>query len=397
MPKQKSKLSRIRSQFALDKEKIYFDWMIYSSHPRRVRRKISEYRAAMNREGPSFIYANGRKLDRAVSAAAAEYLGLQPEGADLIAQTESTTMGLALVYHGLRLGPGQEVLTTDHAFFSTKRTLELRKIRDGLAVRSIRLFEDPAKVTTNEILASLAAAIRPETRVLALTWVHSNTGVKLPMADIRKLVDDTNRDRPAAQRLIVALDGVHGFGVEDFTFGDLGCDVFIAGCHKWLFGPRGTGIVCATPEAWALVDPSIPSFIGGNAPWAVHTRGGIHGYEHRWAVAEAFRFHGEALGKQWVEDRTRRLTARLKEGLSEMKHIRLITPVSSHLSSAIVCFDVDEEDPRQVVKGLGERGIVATVSSVDAFGSRHVRLAVSALNKKKDIKTVLREIADYAS
>jgi selenocysteine lyase/cysteine desulfurase len=332
-----------------------------------------------------------------VSVSAARYLGLTEEGADLVAQTESTTMGLALVYHGLRLGPGQEILTTDHAFYSTKRTLELRRLRDGLQVRSVRLFENPIGVGTPEILASLAAAIRPETRILALTWVHSNTGVKLPMDRIRKLVDEENSGRPSSHRIFIVLDGVHGFGVEDFTFPTLGCDIFIAGCHKWMFGPRGTGIVCATREAWSLVEPLIPTFIGGGEPWAIHTRGGILGYEHQWAMAEAFQFHRKVLGKRRVEKRTRRLTARLKKGLSEMRHIRLLTPVSSRFSSAIVCFDVEGQETRQVVKDLGERGIVTTRSSADADGAHHVRLAVSVLNRKREIKQVLRVLAEYGS
>src|SRR3712207_7216740 len=43
---------------------------------------------------------------------------------------------------------------------------------------------------------------------------------------------------------------------------ELGCDLFVAGCHKWLFGPRGTGIVWATPEAWNALAAVIPTFDG---------------------------------------------------------------------------------------------------------------------------------------
>ncbi|PWQ88693.1 aminotransferase, partial [Enterococcus faecium] len=85
----------------------------------------------------------------------------------------------------------------------------------------------------------------PQTRVLGMTWVHSGSGVKLPVGQIGALVHEANRNRDENDRILYVIDGVHGFGVEDMRFADLQCDYFIAGTHKWMFGPRGTGIICA--------------------------------------------------------------------------------------------------------------------------------------------------------
>ena len=49
--------------------------------------------------------------------------------------------------------------------------------------------------------------------------------------------------RPERERVLLCVDGVHGFGVEETSPAELGCDLFAAGCHKWLFGPRGTGLL----------------------------------------------------------------------------------------------------------------------------------------------------------
>src|ERR1700730_3629038 len=48
----------------------------------------------------------------------------------------------------------------------------------------------------------------------------------------------------------------------DQTAASLGVDVFIAGCHKWIFGPRGTGLIWANAAGWAVTGPSIPTFDG---------------------------------------------------------------------------------------------------------------------------------------
>jgi selenocysteine lyase/cysteine desulfurase len=86
------------------------------------------------------------------------------------------------------------------------------------------------------------------------------------------LPQDPALSTPLQIPLIYGVDAVHGLGVEAEAATELGCDVFIAGCHKWLLGPRGTGIVWAHPRAHGAISPTIPSFTvpparrGGRAP-----------------------------------------------------------------------------------------------------------------------------------
>jgi selenocysteine lyase/cysteine desulfurase len=40
----------------------------------------------------------------------------------------------------------------------------------------------------------------------------------------------------------------------------MGCDFFSAGTHKWLFAPRGTGVLWGRSDRWPLIRPTIPSF-----------------------------------------------------------------------------------------------------------------------------------------
>src|SRR5215207_2256159 len=105
---------------------------------------------------------------------------------------------------------------------------------------------------------------------------------------------------------------------------ELGCDFLVAGCHKWLFGPRGTGIVWGRPDAWPAVTHTIPSFSGAATPGAANTPGGFHSFEHRWALAQSCAFHRQ-LGKARVAGRIHALAGRLKAGLAAMQHVRLHT------------------------------------------------------------------------
>ena len=61
--------------------------------------------------------------------------------------------------------------------------------------------------------------------------------------------------------MLLCVDGVHALAAEDIRLPGPGIDFLAAGCHKWLMGPRGTGILWGTPAAWnAASRPLIPSF-----------------------------------------------------------------------------------------------------------------------------------------
>src|SRR5262245_33377244 len=170
----------VRAQFALDPAYNHLASFVFASHPGPVRAAIDRFRLALD-HNPVSALANEAENDQAVLAAAARHLDTR---ADQIAFTGSTTMGLGLLYTGLRLRSGDEVLTTEHDFYSTHESLRLRGQRDGVAVRRVKLFNDPATASVDEIVGNLRAAVTARTSVVAVTWVHSSTGVRLPIRQI---------------------------------------------------------------------------------------------------------------------------------------------------------------------------------------------------------------------
>src|SRR5207244_3706830 len=263
-------------------------------------------------------------LETRVRPAAAAYLRTSP---DHVALTDSTTMGLGLLFAGIHVRAGQELVTSTHDFYATHEALRVRAERSGARLDKVELYSHADQTSVDEIVSNVELALSPRTRVLALTWVHSSTGVKLPVHEIARVVHDRNANREARDRILFCLDGVHGFGVEAASPEELGVDFLVSGCHKWLFGPRGTGLVWGQPEAWAEVAPPIPTFDGQaygawlyNRPTALPpgplmTPGGFHSMEHRWALSEAFEWRTR-LGAARVEQRTHALARRLKEGLA---------------------------------------------------------------------------------
>jgi isopenicillin-N epimerase len=401
--------SAVRNQFNLSREYIHLATFALASHPRPVREAIEKYRRALD-ENPFLVLERGlwgtdaENLPRKVRRVVANYVGGQLEE---IALTGSTTMGLALVYHGLPLKAGQEVLTTAHDFYPHHESIRLATERAGASMRKIALFDSFDAISEDAIVNRIRSALRPNTRGVGITWVHSSSGLKLPIRHIANAIKEVNAGRDESDRILLIVDGVHGFGVEEENVAELGCDFFVSGTHKWILAPRGTGIIWAREKTWAMLRPTIPSFIANEvgrawmenrapqgptrASWV--SPGGYQAYQHQWAMIEAFGFH-QQIGRKRVAERIHALNEQCKEGLAKMRHVKLYTPRGSTLSAGLICFDVNGMQPKVVVKRLLERKIVA---STTPYGIFYARLAPSLVNTPQEVDATLRAIRALAS
>ena len=119
----------------LDPRYRHFDAFLFAAHGKPVRDAIERHRRGLDAGAAAYLHEHETALDAAVGAAAAKYLGVS---AAELAFTDSTTMGLGLVYSGL-LGPGDEVLTTEHDHYATHESLRL----SGAEVRRVRALRRP--------------------------------------------------------------------------------------------------------------------------------------------------------------------------------------------------------------------------------------------------------------
>ncbi len=359
--------TNVRAQFALDQKLAHFAAFVFAAAPAPVREAIARHQAGFDANTVEYLHANEGMMNQSIHQWAAGYLGVRT---DEIMFTDSTTMGLGLLYHGIKLSPGDEILTSEHDFFATHEALRFRAERDGVRVNRVRLYADAATASVDEIVSNFAKAFTPATKVVALTWVHSSTGVKLPVREIANVI---------AGRALLCLDSVHGFGAEDAGPEQLGCDFLISGCHKWLFGPRGTGLIWGKPAAWARFQPSIPTFQPERRPQS--TPGGYHAFEHQWALNEAFDFH-KRIGRDRIAARTHELNGRLKEGLAGIRGVRLVTPRGKELSAGIVCCQVGDSGPPELVARLREKGVIASASP---YNPSYLRFGASIATLEADV------------
>ncbi len=382
----------VRKQFIISHKNIQMAQMLLASHPAPVRAAIEMHRKKFDESPAEYWEENHLTAEPKVLEAAAKYLQCKPEE---IALTDSTTQGLGTLYTSLKIKAGDEILTTTHDHYATEKSLEYAAQRNGATIKRIDEYADPFKVTVDEVVSNLQKNITDKTRIIAVTWVHSCTGVKLPIADIGAMIQAENKKRNEDNRIYFCVDGVHGFGVENISIEKMNCDFFCAGTHKWIFGPRGTGIVWGRKDAWDMVVPVIPAFTMGSygdwlglpMPGGINfsdkfSPGGFHAFEHRWSLNEAFMFQ-LAIGKEKIQNRVREFSGQVKAALLEMDHIKLYTPLDENLSAGINCFEVKGQTADETVNVMHKNGVIG---SATPYRTSYARLTPCVINTPEEVQ-----------
>jgi selenocysteine lyase/cysteine desulfurase len=324
----------VKKDFVLDPESIYLNTGFIGSPPRPVIDSIQKYFEQINQR--PFRVLSGKTYSRlhAVLDKAARFINADPIEENTrsdkwevpfkgeIALVSSTTEGLFLVVNGLSLPDGAEVLMTDQEYFTSEAQWYYRQQReDREFVRKEAFFPDHSQVTAPDIIDWFEENITPNTRVVTYPHAFYHTGLVMPVKEISALLTRINHERPESERIVSVIDGVQVLGALPLDMKDLGCDFYAAGCHKWLCGPRGTGILFGKSDLYERLTPSVQSFImlfSGlmrdperrergleklRGPYAIMP-GGTRPFELDWALGEAFDYQ-ESLGKKVVEGRIR--------------------------------------------------------------------------------------------
>lgn len=389
----------VRALFDLDPEVQHLSAYVLAPHSRPVREAIEAHRAGLDANPWPYLLETEPLIEE-VGRGAARQLGAR---VGQVALTESTTMGLGLLIGGMRFAPGDEILVTEHEHFVASEAARHAAERTGASVRKVALYPPraPEQATTAGILSALRDAIGSQTRLVVVTWVHSSTGIKLPLREIAEAVAAANAGRPEEQRALLVVDGVHGFGAEPIDVDAVGCDGFVSGCHKWLLGPRGTGVAWARPELWERVTPIIPTFdrrlfdawIDGEPgvapPGPTATPGGYHAFEHRWALREALELH-DRVGARRIALRIADLSDQLRDGLAGAPGVRLRAPAEPRLHSGVVTFSVAGMEPWEAVDRMWDADRVS--ATVTPYALQLARLGTSWINTEDEVDAAIRSV-----
>jgi selenocysteine lyase/cysteine desulfurase len=317
--------------------------------------------------------------ERQARAKVAELIGASP---DEVAFTRNTTDGINLAVWGLQWKEDDEAVSTLEEHEGMFHPLLWLQRTRGVTVRFVEVSPDPGR-----FLAALSAAVTPKTRLVALSHVSCETGIRLPVREAC---------RWARERGITSLvDGAQALGAIPVDVRSIGCDCWAGSGHKWLCGPKGSGIFYATAETLARLAPAhvgAGTFrIADRSTGEVEPRvsGGRFEYGTRNHIVSigllaSLRWF-EALGWPGIHGHIAGMSTHLKERLRKTDGVRLLTPTEPGASSGLATFSSPGLDPQKLRKALGERHIHHRgIPHHDA-----IRISTAAFTSRDDIDALI--------
>ncbi len=240
-----------RALWSLDPGVIYLNHGSFGACPTAVLAHQAELRAELEAEPVDFLVRRlPARLDAARIALATE-LGARPE--DLVFVTNATS-GVNAVLRSLEFAPGDELLTTSHAYAACYRTLQYVAQRSGARIVVADL---PFPVTGPEaVIAAVLGRVSSRTRLALLDHVTSPTALVLPIAMlVREL---------AARGVDTLVDGAHAPGMLPLGLTELGAAYYTGNCHKWQCAPKGAAFLHVRADRQAALHPTVISHgLGG--------------------------------------------------------------------------------------------------------------------------------------
>jgi isopenicillin-N epimerase len=254
-----------------------------------------------------------------------------------IAITRNASESLETLLLGMNLTSGDEILTTTQDYGRMLTTVRQREQREGISLRLIKIPIPPQNL--NEIAAAFERAVTPRTRLIQIAHQVNITGQITPV----KAVCDMAR----ARGIETIVDGAHSFAQFDFKQKDLGCDYFGTSLHKWLYAPKGTGLLYVKRDKIERIWPLFAAEQKQTKDIRKFEEIGTHSAAPKLAIGEALLFHNGIGGKR-KEARLRYLSRYWMNRLKDIPKIRFNTSFDPAQSCAIANVQIEGTNPSAV-------------------------------------------------
>jgi isopenicillin-N epimerase len=230
----------VKDLFLLDPEVVFLNHGSFGACPRPVLDEYQRWQRELERQPVEFLARRYSGLIEDAKSRLAAYLGARPD--DLVF-VPNATAGMNVVARSLELGPGDEVLLTNHEYGAVGYLWEYVCGRTGATLVRREVEPGPALVDV------LWEAVTPRTRIVSVSHITSATALRFPVEDICR--------RARAEGILAGVDGAHAPGQVDLDLETLGADFYAGNCHKWMCAPKGAGFLWARPEHQAGLAPLV--------------------------------------------------------------------------------------------------------------------------------------------
>jgi cysteine desulfurase family protein len=327
-------------------QRIYLDnaatsWPKPESVYRAVDHYLREIGAPNGRSGYSHAQESNRIVDKARRGVAA-LIGARDPSHVIFGFNCTDVLNMAI--RGI-VRPGDHVVTTVCDHNSVLRPLRALSEDSGVEVTYVPCDAD-GYLSPDDV----RAALRPETRLVAVNHASNVTGAIQPVEDIGRVVRES--------KAFYLVDVAQSLGHVPIDVQSLDADLLAAPGHKGLLGPLGTGVLYIRPGVEHELKPlrcggtgsqsdedRQPDVLPDKYEPGNHNLAGLAGL----AAATDF-LRAETV--EAIHAHHTQLVTRLLNGLGEIDAVRIYGPLSTANRTSVVSITVDGYDPQELSAAL---------------------------------------------
>lgn len=379
---QKLPVAELAALFQLDPEVAFLNHGSFGACPRPVFEAYQGWQRELEREPVLFL---GRRLNGLLEEARevlGDYVGASEQ--DLVF-VPNATCGVNIVARSLELGPGDEVLGSDHEYGAVDRTWRFLSSQRGFAYTRQHVALPVA--TPEQIVEQLWAGVNEHTRVISISHITSPTALIFPVAEICQ--------RARAAGILTIIDGAHAPGQIELDIRAIGADFYTGNCHKWLCAPKGSAFLYARPERQELLKPLVVSWgyesmtPSGSMFQDLFGWTGTHDPAAYLSVPAAIAFQRE---HDWpsVRQACHQLAAQAREQVAALTGLAPVCPDDSRLWAQMCILPIPNQ-PRITVQDFWEYAKVEIPVTV-WNEQQYARISVQGYTQPEHIERLLRAL-----
>jgi selenocysteine lyase/cysteine desulfurase len=266
-----------------------------------------------------------------------------------IAITRNASESLEILLMGMDFKSGDEILTTTQDYPRMLTTLRQREKREGLVLKLIKIPVPPKDLS--EITAAFERGITNRTRLILIMHQVNVTGQITPVKAVCEMA--------RAKGIETIVDGAHSFAQFQFQQKDLGCDYFGTSLHKWLYAPKGTGMLYVKRDKIEKIWPLMAAESKQANDIRKFEEIGTHSAAPKLAIGEALLFHNGIGGKR-KEARLRYLSRYWMNRLKDVPKVRFNTSFDPAQSCAIANVQIEGMNPSAIGSHLFDKHRIFT-------------------------------------
>lgn len=368
---------KIRAQFLFPKNRQYLNTASLGPSPRMVIDTVCK-----TIEELETTCSHGHHLTEKTHTQIAKFLNTSE---DEIAVIRNATEGMNIIARTLRLKAGDEVIINTHEHVGGAAPWMALQKDLGVIVKLIDLDLDGEKN-----LKIIKNAVTSKTKAIAFSHITCTNGMKLPVKEIAAFCRNKN--------IYSCVDGAQALGMFPIDLTDMDVDFYTSSGHKWLFGPKGTGVFYMNKK-W--IKKLNPVFAGAYSDskfdlnnLTMEYRDSVQREEYgtrNTAISLGLRSAIEfinTIGIENVAKRGRELSIYFRKGLSAIPGIEILTPESEEFSASMLTFRIKSKDNLKLNQQINSqykirlRGIYE--NNLDA-----IRVSFAIFNTFKEIDNLL--------